>query len=44
MITIRISCKSCERKTRIVAKVNHEEDSYYCPVCGSADTLIEEVK
>jgi len=44
MITIRICCKSCERKTRIIAKVCHEENEYYCPICGSANTVIEEVK
>lgn len=40
MIQIKINCKTCSRKTTIVTRVNFEEDAYYCPICGSANTKI----
>jgi hypothetical protein len=44
MIKIKIICNDCKRKTTILTKVNFEEESYFCCVCGSANTKIEEVK
>jgi rubredoxin len=45
MIKVKIICQNsyCGRKTIILTRINFVEENYFCPVCGTAQTKIEEV-